>query len=260
VRSTVSDSFKTSEGIANPAFVKAADDKKSDAAVGPPMVSAPPVDDDDDDGDDGLTLWAKPEGSKFTVFWWIFTWPIRLLLTVTIPNVKTYPRLFFLTFFMCMIMLAICSYIIFWMVVIIGFTFGIPESIMGMTLLAAGGCLPEATSAVLMIRTGSGALGVSNSLGANSLAIMFSLGFPWLLRNMVDGAWTTGANHNIGSSGLEWVVLSLILAVISLYMIVMLAKYVLRTRLGFILAGTYIIFVTFAILVEMDILISNDHC
>lgn len=35
-----------------------------------------------------------------------------------------------------------------------GHTYSIPESVMGLTFLAAGGCMPEAISSVLMIRKG----------------------------------------------------------------------------------------------------------
>jgi Ca2+/Na+ antiporter len=35
-----------------------------------------------------------------------------------------------------------------------GNTFGIPDSVMGLTLLAAGGCLPEAFSSIIMARKG----------------------------------------------------------------------------------------------------------
>lgn len=37
--------------------------------------------------------------------------------------------------------IAMVAYVIFWMVVVIGYTFGIPEPIMGFTLLAFGGIL-----------------------------------------------------------------------------------------------------------------------
>lgn len=41
------------------------------------------------------------------------------------------------------------------MVTVIGFTFKIPEAVMGLTFLAAGGCLPEAFSAIIMARKGN---------------------------------------------------------------------------------------------------------
>jgi solute carrier family 24 (sodium/potassium/calcium exchanger), member 4 len=148
---------------------------------------------------------------------------------------------------------------IFWMMVIIGHTFAIPEAVMGMTFLAAGGCLPEVASAVLMVRTGSGALGVSNSLGANSLAIMFSLGLPWFLRISLDGGPVSGSRFMIESYGIEFIVLALILAVLIMYAVITIGKYLLRTTIGVILALIYVCFVIFAIMVEMDVFFSSGH-
>lgn len=40
----------------------------------------------------------------------------------------------------------------------IGYTFGIPESVMGMTFLAIGGCTPEMITGVIMSRRGKSLL------------------------------------------------------------------------------------------------------
>lgn len=37
---------------------------------------------------------------------------------------------------------------------VIGYTFNIPEAVMGLTFLGAGGCLPEAASAIIMGKKG----------------------------------------------------------------------------------------------------------
>lgn len=41
-----------------------------------------------------------------------------------------------------------------WMVTIIGFTLGIPDSIMGITFLAAGSSIPDALSSIFVVRQG----------------------------------------------------------------------------------------------------------
>lgn len=63
-------------------------------------------------------------------------------------------RLYPLTFILCILLIGVNSFMIYWMVAIIGRTFYIPESVMGLTLLACGGCLPEAISCVIIIRRG----------------------------------------------------------------------------------------------------------
>lgn len=63
------------------------------------------------------SLWNCPMTGKLKTMWWIFTWPIKLLLTLTIPNPKTsYP----LTFIMCVIWIGLNSYMIVWMMTVIG--------------------------------------------------------------------------------------------------------------------------------------------
>lgn len=108
---------------------------------------------------------------------------------------------------------------------------------------------------------GSGQFGVSNALGANSLAVLFSLGLPWFIRTMVDGAGSTGAFIQIFSHGIEFTIISLILAVGTLYLVISIAGYKLRKTVGCILIVAYILFVSFAVLVELDVFFeAPDRC
>lgn len=104
------------------------------------------------------SLWRVNRDSAFKTFWWFYTWPIRCLLTFAIPNPKKSRAWYPLTFVLCIVFIGLNSFMIYWMVAIIGFTFGIPETIMGMTLIAWGGCMPEAIISVIMIRQGKTAL------------------------------------------------------------------------------------------------------
>jgi solute carrier family 24 (sodium/potassium/calcium exchanger), member 4 len=60
-----------------------------------------------------------------------------------------------MTFSMTIVWLCLFTYLMVWMVTIIGFTFGIPDSIMGITFLAAGSSVPDALSSVLVVRQGN---------------------------------------------------------------------------------------------------------
>ncbi len=55
---------------------------------------------------------------------------------------------------MSIVWLCLLTYLMVWMVTIIGFTFGIPDSVMGITFLAAGSSVPDAMSSVLVVRQG----------------------------------------------------------------------------------------------------------
>lgn len=99
------------------------------------------------------TLFTIPEKTSSKI-WWFYTWPIYLILTTLLPHPKVHRKLYPLTFILCILMIGANSYLVYWMVAIIGHTISIPESVMGMTLLAGGGCLPEAISCVIVIRKG----------------------------------------------------------------------------------------------------------
>lgn len=207
-------------------------------------------------------IWVFPKNvAKFDIFWYFFTWPIRFSLHYTIPNPIKHKNFFPLTFVMCIIWIACTSYMVFWMVVIVGDTFRIPDSVIGLTFLAFGGCMPEAISAVIIARKGSGQMGVSNALGANCLAVLFSLGLPWFISTMKDGAGWTGAYIRIYSYGIEYTIIAIIFAVVTLYIIIATAGYKLRKKVGFFLGIAYLFFAAFAILVELEILFEpTERC
>lgn len=213
---------------------------------------------DPDDHPD-MTLWRISRETWLRLFWWFYSWPIRFVLTFTIPNPLIMRRWYPLTFIMCIIFIGLTSFLVFWMVAIIGYTFGIPDTIMGLTFLAMGGCMPEAIAAVLVIRTGNGAMGVSNALGANSLSILFSLGLPWFIRTMADGASSKNAYLVIASYGMQYSIVALLFAIASLYIVVYIAKFKLRKRLGIALFACYGVLVTFMLLNELDIFFASGN-
>lgn len=79
---------------------------------------------DDDSGDENKvrkSLWHLPATRTIPkVIWWFYTWPIKFLLTMTIPNPKTYRRLYPLTFLLCIIWIGSNAYLVVWMVTVIG--------------------------------------------------------------------------------------------------------------------------------------------
>lgn len=109
-----------------------------------------------------------------------------------------------------------------------------------------------------MLFTGEGGIGVSNALGANSLAILFALGLPWLIRTLSLVA--QGAENPvvlINSAGIDFVVGSILVAVACLWIVLFIGKFELKKSIGFVLIILYVIFITFAILVEIGIILER---
>lgn len=144
-----------------------------------------------------------------------------------------------------------------WMLTAIGYTFGIPEAVMGLTFLAVGGCVPEVFTAIVMSLRGQGGMSLSNSLGTNSLSILLSLGLPWFIRAIIDHSNEYPPYIYLSSLGIQYVVLSLLFVVSILFIVLTLYKYRLQTSNGIIFVVAYLIFLTFALLMETGVIIEK---
>jgi sodium/potassium/calcium exchanger 4 len=52
------------------------------------------------------------------------------------------------------IWISVYSYVMVWMITVIGFTLGIPDTVMGLTFIAAGVSVPDALSGVAVVKEG----------------------------------------------------------------------------------------------------------
>ncbi|CAF4376771.1 unnamed protein product [Rotaria sp. Silwood2] len=181
---------------------------------------------------------------------WIFLLPIRILFYYTIPDcrnprfLKWYP----LTFVMTIVWLCILTYLMVWMVTIIGFTFGIPDSVMGITFLAAGSSVPDALSSVLVVRQGLVDMGVSNTFGSNVFDLLVGLAVPWFFKTLISGE----AVH-INSNGLLYDSVLLLGIVIITVMSFHGRKWYLDPFLGTFFLAVYGIFIIFSLLIELNV-------
>lgn len=60
----------------------------------------------------------------------------------------------------------------------------VPDTVMGLTFLAAGTSVPEAVSSVIITAQGHGSMGISNTIGSNIFNILLCLGLPWLIKTL----------------------------------------------------------------------------
>ncbi|EZA57026.1 Sodium/potassium/calcium exchanger, partial [Ooceraea biroi] len=196
------------------------------------------------------TPFVWPSGNTLAKIWFCFVWPLKLILFVTIPDsrYKRWRNWYLLTFVMCVIWIAISSYLSSWMTTVIGDTIGIPDSVMGITFLAAGGNMPELVSIVILSRQGNGDMAMSNTLGANTLDILLCLGLPWLIKIIKDKE-----DIKIVSGALRYSVLSIVVCVIAFYSVTALCKYRLNKKVGVICLILYVIFLVFALLFELNV-------
>lgn len=103
------------------------------------------------------TPFVIPDGNFWTKFWFFLVWPIKFVLFISIPDCryKKVRKFYLITFSMCVIWIAISSYLVSWMTTIVGDTLEIADSIMGITFLSAGGNMPEMVSIVILSKQGT---------------------------------------------------------------------------------------------------------
>jgi len=143
------------------------------------------TDDAEQDEGDGVSL-AFPEGWKSRVMYCI-TAPIVFTLYFTVPDVRKpkwrswWPA----GFLMSIAWLGVYSYFMVWWATVFGKIVGIPDNIMGLTILAAGTSVPDLITSVLVAKQGMGDMAVSSSIGSNIFDILVGLPLPWIFATLV---------------------------------------------------------------------------
>ncbi|XP_044069428.1 sodium/potassium/calcium exchanger 3 isoform X2 [Siniperca chuatsi] len=206
---------------------------------------------EEEDGEGPLVPFQCPAGVCKKLKW-LLAWPLCLLLYFTVPNCSTprWDNWFMLSFIASTLWIAAFSYIMVWMVTVIGFTLGIPDVIMGITFLAAGTSVPDCMASLIVARQGMGDMAVSNSIGSNVFDILVGLGLPWALKTL---AINYGSDIKLNSKGLIFSVGLLLASVFLTVMGVHLNKWTLDKRLGLMCLLLYSVFLCFSCLIEYNI-------
>lgn len=189
--------------------------------------------------------------SKIALATWAIVYPIHYMCRLTMPDVRQdkYRNWYPFTFMISMVWISFYSYFMVWMITIIGSTLGIPDTVMGLTFVAAGVSVPDALSSIAVIKEGHGDMAVSNAIGSNVFDILICLGLPWFLQTAVIAP---GSHVNVYSKGLTYSTMSLLSTVVFLLISVHLNGWKLDRKLGVILMIWYLFFITLASLYELN--------
>jgi len=168
--------------------------------------------------------------------WYIICLPLVLVLTFTIFDVQRpgNGKYCYVAFIMSILWIGGFSYLMVDWAEVVGATFGIPDVLMGLTVLAAGTSVPDLLSSVIVARRGQGDMAVSSSVGSNIFDILVGLPLPWLIYSAAHG----GEAVSIDSEG---VVVSLLI-LIGMLVLVILSIHCQGWRLTKALGGMMFIF------------------
>ncbi|XP_053526933.1 sodium/potassium/calcium exchanger 3 [Artibeus jamaicensis] len=209
-------------------------------------------DEDEEEEDEGPYTPFDPPSGKLETVKWAFTWPLSFVLYFTVPNCNKprWEKWFMVTFASSTLWIAAFSYMMVWMVTIIGYTLGIPDVIMGITFLAAGTSVPDCMASLIVARQGMGDMAVSNSIGSNVFDILIGLGLPWALQTL---AVDYGSYIRLNSRGLIYSVGLLLASVFVTVFGVHLNKWQLDKKLGCGCLFLYGVFLCFSIMTEFNV-------
>ncbi|XP_048418728.1 sodium/potassium/calcium exchanger 5 isoform X2 [Stegostoma tigrinum] len=130
-----------------------------------------------------------------------------------------------------------------------GETLEIPETVMGLTLLAAGTSIPDTVASVLVAREGKGDMAMSNIVGSNVFDLL-CLGVPWFVKT----AFVDPSPVQVNSSGMTYTTASLLLSIIFMFVAIKVNGWKLDKKLGATCLLVYVVFLTISILNELGIL------
>lgn len=141
------------------------------------------------------------EGGPLALFAWYVVYPIHFLCKKTMPDCRTeqYRNWYPFTFLISMVWISFYSYFMVWMITVIGSTLAIPDTVMGLTFVAAGVSVPDALSSIAVIKEGYGDMAVSNAIGSNVFDILVCLGLPWFIQTAII---KPGSHVNVISKGM----------------------------------------------------------
>ena len=207
------------------------------------------AEDEAEDEETGLSM-AWPDNTAGRI-WYVILFPLSFLFFITTPNVtvEKWRPWFPLTFINSILWIGCLSYFMVWWATVFGQALGIPSSILGLTLLAAGTSVPDLITSVIVAKRGEGDMAVSSSLGSNIFDVTVGLPVPWLIFSLVQGCPII-----VGNTGLGVSVLLLLLMLAGVIGCIMYSGWVMSRALGYAMFCLYAVFITIALLLELDVI------
>merc|ERR1712156_1271744 len=195
--------------------------------------------DDEDDGPIDMSFPKDGDWKKILVY--LISWPIMFPLYYTLPDTKKpqWKNWFVITFLGSIVWIAGYSYLMVWWATVAGKVIGIPDTVMGLTFLAAGTSVPDLITSVLVAKQGKGDMAVSSSIGSNIFDVTVGLPVPWLVYAMVH----SGNPVNVSSSGVGCSISLLFLMLISVFLSILAFKWKMTKGMGIMMGLLYFVFV-----------------
>ncbi|KAJ1623106.1 hypothetical protein T492DRAFT_1057305, partial [Pavlovales sp. CCMP2436] len=135
-----------------------------------------------------LLEWPPPEAPLHHKLWCALNLPLSLLLFLLMPSPKAMARGWFpLTMLVCVLLLALVTLAMSWLCHYIAAATGIPDELLGSTVVAMGTSLPNVFAAVAVGRAGKADMAVCQAFGSNAFDVLVAFALPLAVKSFLLG-------------------------------------------------------------------------
>lgn len=179
----------------------------------------------------------------------ILTFPL-LLASCTVPpcNTKATAKYAPLTMLFAVAWIGVFSVLMVEAAEVLGKTLGIPDVVLGLTILAAGTSAPDLLSSVIVAQQGQGDMAVSSSIGSNIFDVAFGLPVPWIVFNVYALMNDCVCQVVVGADGLLVSLATLLGMVFLIVVVIYLFSWKMSRKLGIVFFLLYFAYLTSALL------------
>lgn len=150
------------------------------------------------------------------------------------PNEKHYYWIFLIS----IILIAGMSWVLVESAIHVSHFLNIPESIIALTVLAAGTSIPDLISSLIVAKQGRGDMAISNAIGSNIFDILVGLGFPFLLVMLLKGGTIAAGGQNLEASSVI-----LFASLVAFTVLLLVKRWKINWFTGIVLLGLYVAYV-----------------
>ncbi|MDH5751090.1 MAG: calcium/sodium antiporter, partial [Deltaproteobacteria bacterium] len=123
---------------------------------------------EDQTGDEAqVSLEPEYVSWRDTPWYWYWALPIDILFRFVMPDLNRRPKYYVITFVLSVVIIALFSWVLVESGVTLALYLGIPNAIIGLTVLAIGTSIPDLLSSLIVARQGKPDMAVSNAVGSN---------------------------------------------------------------------------------------------
>jgi K+-dependent Na+/Ca+ exchanger-like protein len=237
----------------------ASDEKHKEGVEKPDKQAEAGGEEEEEEEEEALPWHQVPEGMKDRINWVIFL-PINFLFAMTIPDCRKEEKqkFFYISFVVSILWIAAWSYLMVWWATEICYTFEMPITVMGLTVLAAGTSVPDLITSVIVAKKGHGDMAVSSSIGSNIFDLCMGLPMPWFVDNVIvkpikDSKF--GKSYTLISSDNALFFLSMLVGLLAVTVIsIMCFRWKISKPMGLFCLIMYFIFISLALAAEYEVI------